>query len=107
MSDGAYSVVEALSMIVDVTWDGVPLARGATAREQEGGWFVELEQPMPVGATVVVSGEVQATAVVERVHEGVGAGVNLRKAGGQPSAAEGEPEAPSGDKKEKRSKKKR
>ncbi|MCA1665682.1 MAG: hypothetical protein LC659_15675 [Myxococcales bacterium] len=67
-------------MTVDVTWDGVPLAKGATAREQDGGWFVELEQPMPVGTSVVVSGDVQATLAVARVHEGAGAGMLLRAA---------------------------
>jgi hypothetical protein len=65
-------------MTVDVAWDGVPLAKGATAREQDGGWFVELEQPMPVGTTVVVSGDVQATLAVARVHEGAEAGMLLR-----------------------------
>ena len=43
-------------MIVDVVWDGVPLVKGATAREQDGGWFVELEQPMPVGTRIVLDG---------------------------------------------------
>jgi hypothetical protein len=95
-------------MTVDVTWDGVALVRGATIREQDGGWFVELEQPMPVGTSVVISGDVQATATVSRVTEGAGAGM-LMHAGGARSA-DPEPPAAAGDKeekKEKRNKKKR
>ncbi len=75
-------------MPVDVTWDGVPLVRGATAREQDGGWFVELEQPMPVGTLLTLAGDVQATVAVARVHEGLGAGMLLRAAGSaSPSVA--------------------
>jgi len=74
-------------MPVDVSWDGVPLARAATAREQEGGWFVELEQPMPVGTRVTLSGDVQLEAVVARVHEGLGAGMLLSKADARAAAA--------------------
>jgi len=99
-------------MTLDVVWDGVPLAKGATAREQDGGWFVELEQPMPVGTTVVVSGDMQATLAVARVHEGTGAGMLLKAAAAvskQPSAvsAEEEPKesGSGGEKKEKRKKK--
>jgi hypothetical protein len=103
-------------MTVDVTWDGVPLAKGATAREQDGGWFVELEQPMPVGTSVVVSGDVQATLAVARVHEGVGAGMLLKTAAQAASASPAAAQAPtasadaeeapeSGGKKEKRKKK--
>jgi hypothetical protein len=91
-------------MTVDVTWDGVALLKSATVREQDGGWFVELEQPMPVGTSIVLSGDVQATVEVARVHEGLGAGMLLKKADGRaPAAAEGEPEP--GEKKEKRKKK--
>ncbi len=64
-------------MLVDVTFDGVPLCRGANARPDGSGWFVELEQPMPVGTVLDVSGETQATVRVERVVEGVGAGMLL------------------------------
>jgi len=110
MSDGAYSVVQSDAMTVDVTWDGVALAKGATIREQDGGWFVELEQPMPVGTSVVLSGDVQATATVARVHEGVGAGMLVRKSGGEPGTGNRKPEtgngeAPEQEKKEKRKKK--
>jgi hypothetical protein len=103
-------------MTVDVAWDGVPLTKGATAREQDGGWFVELEQPMPVGTTVVVSGDVQATLAVARVHEGAGAGMLLKSAA-QASASPAAAQAPAasadaeeapesvGAKKEKRKKK--
>ena len=91
-------------MTVDVTWDGVALAKSATVREQDGGWFVELEQPMPVGTSVVLSGDVQATVEVARVHEGLGAGMLLRATGSQQPAA-GSSESESTDKKEKRKKK--
>ena len=93
-------------MPVDVEWDGVPLAKGAAAREEDGGWFVELEQPMPVGTSVVLAGDVQATLTVTRVNEGIGAGMLVKKVDGRPSTVDGEPETGgSGDKKEKRKKK--
>ncbi|MCU1278774.1 MAG: hypothetical protein JWM53_2320 [bacterium] len=94
-------------MTVDVVWDGVPLAKAATVREQDGGWFVELEQPMPVGTSVVLTGDVQATVEVSRVHEGLGAGMMLKKTAvsHQPSAVSSGPESESTDKKEKRKKK--
>jgi hypothetical protein len=94
-------------MTLDVTWDGVALAKGATGREQDGGWFVELEQPMPVGTTVVLSGDVQATVEVARVHEGLGAGMLLKAAGSRQSSAgsSGAESESGGDKKEKRKKK--
>ena len=53
-------------MIVDVTWDGVRLVEGAQAREEAGGWFIELEQPMPVGTPLVLTGEAQASVRVAR-----------------------------------------
>ena len=90
-------------MTVDVVWDGVPLAKGATVREQDGGWFVELEQPMPVGTGVVLSGDVQATVEVARVHEGIGAGMLLKNVNGRSSS--GDEPADGGEKKEKRKKK--
>lgn len=84
-------------MIVDVIWDGVPLAKGATAREQDGGWFVELEQPMPVGTSVEASGDVQSTLTVARVHEGVGAGMLLKTAAAKPQAASAPQSPPTGE----------
>lgn len=72
-------------MIVDVTWDGVLLARAAQAQEQDSGWLVELEQPMPVGTALVLSGEAQATVRVARVSEGAGAGMLLKRADGRQS----------------------
>ena len=65
-------------MLVDVTFDGVSLAKGANARpDGNHGWFVEVEQPMPVGTLLALSGETQAMVKVERVVEGVGAGMVL------------------------------
>ena len=96
-------------MNVDVEWDGVPLAKGAAAREEGGGLFVEVEQPMPVGTSVVLSGDVQATVTVARVHEGVGAGMLVKKgAEARPAPVEAEAEtsgSSGGEKKEKRKKK--
>ena len=93
-------------MTVDVTWDGVALVKSATVREQDGGWFVELEQPMPVGTSIVLSGDVQATVEVTRVHEGLGAGMLLKSAvSHQPSAVSSGSESETGEKKEKRKKK--
>lgn len=74
-------------MPVDVRWDGVLLVGGATAREQDGGWFVELEQPMPVGTRIELSGDVQATVAVARVHEGLGAGMLVKKADARAAAS--------------------
>jgi hypothetical protein len=68
-------------MIVDVSWDGVKLATGAQAREEGNGWFIELEQPMPVGTRLQLDGEAQATVRVARVHEGLGAGMLVNAEG--------------------------
>ena len=63
-------------MIVDVLYEGLPLAKGVNAREEGSGAFLELEHPMPVGTRLVVKGaEFERPARVERVHEGVGPGV--------------------------------
>jgi len=100
-------------MPVEIEWDGVSLTKGAAAREEDGGWFVELEQPMPVGTTLVLAGDIQATVTVTRVHEGLGAGMVVKKADARasptpPAAATDEPEAKDagggGEKKEKRKK---
>jgi hypothetical protein len=100
-------------MPVDVKWDGVLLVGGATPREQDGGWFVELEQPMPVGTRIELSGDLQATVAVARVHDGAGAGMLLKKsearaATSAPPAAPEKSDAPAEKeegKKEKRKKK--
>lgn len=99
-------------MPVDVKWDGVLLTGGANARDQDGGWFVELEQPMPVGTRIELSGDVQATVAVARVQEGLGAGMLLKRADSRPPTADSpapKSEAPAPEKeegkKEKRKKK--
>ena len=74
-------------MIVDVSWDGVKLAAGAQTREEAGGWFIELEQPMPVGTRLTLEGDAQATVRVARVHEGLGAGMLVKSEGAVASAA--------------------
>jgi len=90
-------------------WDGVALAKGATIREQDGGFFVEMEQPMPVGTSVTLTGDVQATVAVTRVHEGIGAGMMLRKADARPPSGETDVvgPGPSPDKEEKKEKRKK
>jgi hypothetical protein len=80
-------------MLVDVTFDGVALCKGANARPDGNGWFVELEQPMPVGTVLDVSGETQATVRVERVVEGVGAGMLLVPASAEKSKPAPAPKA--------------
>ncbi len=98
-------------MPVDVKWDGVLLTGGANAREQDGGWFIEIEQPMPVGTRIELSGDVQGTLAVARVHEGLGAGMLLRKGDAVAPAAppqkseEAAPPEKEEGKKEKRKKK--
>jgi hypothetical protein len=63
-------------MIVDVLYEGLPLAKGVNAREEGSGAFLELDHPMPVGTRLIVKGaEFERPARVERVHEGVGPGV--------------------------------
>src|SRR5690348_7654551 len=94
-------------MIVDVLYEGLPLAKGCNAREEGTGAFIELEHPMPVGTRLVVkSAESERPARVERVHEGVGPGVVVafvdqktlgdpgseRKASQVPQASAAEPE---------------
>ena len=80
-------------MIVDVSWDGVKLAAGAQTREEAGGWFIELEQPMPVGTRLTLEGDAQATVRVTRVHEGLGAGMLVKAEGAVVSAAKPEAKA--------------
>jgi hypothetical protein len=79
-------------MIVDVTWNGMTLARGAQARTEPNGWFVELEQPMPVGTTLALAGEAQATVRVAKVHEGLGAGMWVKALAPVDGGAKPEPE---------------
>ena len=63
-------------MSVDVLYQGVVLARGAEVKAQGSGVFVALEQPMPVGTTVVLDERGQRREFrVGRVQEGSGPGV--------------------------------
>lgn len=59
-------------MPVDVSYEGVLVARGAEVKETPAGLFLALDAPMPVG-TLLQLGEAQVR--VARVHEGVGPGV--------------------------------
>jgi hypothetical protein len=75
-------------MIVDVVYEGLSLAKGATAREEGGGTFIELEAPLPVGSRLTVQGpDGPKEARVERVQEGLGGGVLVKFLDAKPAAA--------------------
>ena len=66
-------------MVVDVLYEGLALARGANAREEGQGVFIELEAPMPVGTRLTLRGpDGDKLARVERVKEGASSGVEVR-----------------------------
>src|SRR5262245_32903383 len=66
-------------MNVDVLYRGLELAKNVAVREENGGTFVELEAPMPVGSQVVIrTADQDREARVERVHEGTSAGMLIR-----------------------------
>lgn len=70
-------------MSVDVSYQGVVLARHAEVKETPGGRFVALEQPMPVGTVLLLDEQGARLEVrVQRVHEGVGPGVLVTAQGG-------------------------
>jgi hypothetical protein len=78
-------------MTVDVLYEGLAIAKGAAAREESGGLFVELEAPMPVGTRLVIhDGGGERAARVTHVHEGIGPGVLIVFEA--PKAASPEPE---------------
>lgn len=63
-------------MSLDISYQGLPLLRGASARFEDGGLFVPSEAPMPVATALSLSsGEHQLQAKVRRVREGSGAGM--------------------------------
>lgn len=59
-------------MPVDVSYEGIVLARGAQVKQTPAGLFLALEPPMPVG-TLLHAGD--SPVRVARVHEGAGSGV--------------------------------
>lgn len=70
-------------MSLDISYQGLPLLRGASARFEDGGLFVPSEAPMPVATQLSLSqGEHQLAAKVRRVREGSGAGMVLVAQGG-------------------------
>ncbi len=70
-------------MTVDVLYQGLTVATAAAARAEGDALFVELESPMPVGTALVIrSSEGERAARVERVREGMGAGMVVRFAAG-------------------------
>jgi hypothetical protein len=57
-------------MVVDVLYEGLELAQAAETREQDGGLFVPLAAPMPVGTQLLLRGSDGDQLVrVERVSE--------------------------------------
>lgn len=95
-------------MSLDVVYQGLPIAKAARVRFEEGALFVETEGPMPVATALLLSHEDKSlSGRVRRVREGAGAGMFIvpAEAGKLPrwliaqspetaSAAEFEPEAP-------------
>lgn len=78
-------------MNVDVIYQGLALVKGAQARSEGGGLFIELESPMPVGTRLeLVTPDGTKSGRVESVIEGAGAGM-LVGFGAQKAA---EPNAP-------------
>lgn len=65
-------------MSLDISYQGLPLAKGASGRFEEGGLFVAVDAPMPVATHLSLSlGDHQLTSKVRRVREGTGAGMIL------------------------------
>jgi hypothetical protein len=78
-------------MNVDVIYQGLALVKGANARSEGGGLFVELEAPMPVGTRLeLVTPEGTQAGRVESVVEGAGAGMLV----GFGARKQAEPNAP-------------
>jgi hypothetical protein len=78
-------------MSVDVSYEGIVIARGAEVKETPAGQFLALETPMPVGTTLRLhDGSSEHGVRVTRVHEGVCAGVIVAPASGStPPSADG------------------
>jgi hypothetical protein len=78
-------------MNVDVLYQGLALVKGANARAEGSGLFVELESPMPVGTRLdLVTPDGTRSGRVESVVEGTGAGMLV----GFGAAKSAEPNAP-------------
>lgn len=68
-------------MSLDVVYQGLPIAKGARVRFEEGSLFVETDGPMPVATALVLSHEDKSlTGRVRRVREGAGAGMFITPA---------------------------
>jgi len=62
-------------------YQGLPIAKGARVRFEEGSLFVETDGPMPVATALVLSHEDKSlTGRVRRVREGAGAGMFITPA---------------------------
>lgn len=63
-------------MSLDVVYQGLPIAKGARVRFEEGALFVETDGPMPVATALVLAHEDKSlSGRVRRVREGAGAGM--------------------------------
>ena len=82
-------------MTVDVQYQGLALATGLPARDEDGAIFVELESPMPVGTRLdVVTAEGTRSGRVFSVVEGPGAGMVVAFGAYVPKVKSPEPNAP-------------
>jgi hypothetical protein len=69
-------MLESLPVTVDVIYQGLALVKGANARSEAEGLFVELDVPMPVGTRLdLVTPDGNKSGRVESVVEGTGAGM--------------------------------
>jgi hypothetical protein len=80
---------------VDVHYQGLALAKGVPARDEDGALFVELEMPMPVGTRLdVITPDGTRAGRVFSVVEGPGAGMVVTFGVWQPKVKAPEPNAP-------------
>jgi hypothetical protein len=70
-------------MSLDVVYQGLPIAKAARVRFEEGALFIETDGPMPVATELaLLHGEQSLSGRVKRVREGAGAGMFVTAAGG-------------------------
>jgi hypothetical protein len=83
---------------MDLSYDGIALATGATARREGRGLFVEVELPMPIGTRLMLrDGGAERAARVVGVRETAPAGMWLVELDAPSAPAKAPPpEAPAG-----------
>jgi len=70
-------------MSLDISYQGLPIARQTSGRFEDGGLFVASEAPMPVATGLLLAlGEQTLSGKVRRVREGSGAGMLIVSADG-------------------------